>query len=115
MNAKTVDIQVVTYNLAHYTRLSLEQLLTSSEESCRNRVSHNGTDSETPDVVRAFERYPRLHHLHHSPENLHLTEPTNWLSRASDGEYLGKVDDDTIVPDGWIETLVAAHERSGEL
>jgi glycosyltransferase involved in cell wall biosynthesis len=109
------DILMITHNRPQYTRLSLERLLATGDDSCRMWVWHNGGDSETLEVVRSFEKHPRLYRIHHSPENLKLTEPTNWFWRESDGEFVGKVDDDCIVPDGWIETLVAAHEANAEL
>jgi hypothetical protein len=41
-----------------------------------------------------------------------LTEPTNWLWRDADGEYVSKVDDDSLVPAGWGQTLREAHEAN---
>jgi hypothetical protein len=51
-----------------------------------------------------------VHRFHHSTENLRLWTPTNWLWDEGDGDYVGKVDDDCLVEDGWTDRLVAAHE-----
>jgi glycosyltransferase involved in cell wall biosynthesis len=102
------DVLMVTYNRPAYTRRALGELIRRSAATTRIWVWHNGNDEETLAVVREFEQY--LHRFHHSQENVRLTEPTNWLFENADGAYLGKVDDDCIVPEGWDEALRGAHE-----
>ncbi|TVQ61650.1 MAG: glycosyltransferase family 2 protein [Phycisphaerales bacterium] len=106
---------MITYNRPVYTRLSLERLLTTADERTRVWVWHNGDDQETLGVVRDFEGHPRLHRVHHSPENVRLREPTNWLYREGEGQYVSKVDDDCLVPHGWIQTFREMHEREPKL
>jgi len=72
-------------------------------------VWHNGSDRATLDVVRSLQSHPRLHRLHHSPENVALTQPTNWFWQHARGELVGKIDDDVLVPDNWAQILRAAH------
>jgi hypothetical protein len=110
-----VDVLMITYNRPQYTRLSLQRLLDTAPEDARIWVWHNGTDEETLDVVRSHVGHPRFHQFHQSRENVKLTEPTNWLWRESSGGLLGKVDDDCLVPHGWIEVFRNAHEANPEL
>lgn len=109
------DILMITCNRPAYTRLSLSRLLESCDSSMRVWLWQNGTDPETVSVVRELSRHPRVHEYRHSPENVRLREPTNWFWRASDGDYLGKVDDDCLVPPGWADTLRRAHAAAPEL
>jgi hypothetical protein len=51
-----------------------------------------------------------VHRFQHSPTNLGLREPTNWLWREATGDYLSKVDDDCLPEAGWLEKLRRAHE-----
>ena len=44
---QSIDILMITYNRPEYTRLSLERLLATCDESMRVWVWHNGTDEET--------------------------------------------------------------------
>jgi glycosyltransferase involved in cell wall biosynthesis len=104
---------MITYNRPQYTRVSLGKLLESTSEKARVWLWHNGEDAETLDVVREYES--RLHRFHHSKENVGLTEPTNWLFKNADGELLGKVDDDCVVPLDWITKLSRAHQDAPEL
>jgi hypothetical protein len=99
--AGLIDILMVTYNRAGYTRRALSRLLETCDDHMRVWVWHNGNDAATLAVIRALEGHPRMHRIHHSPENKRLREPTNWFWRESSGELLSKVDDDNLMPDGW--------------
>lgn len=103
---------MISYNRAAYLRRSLPRLLDTCDDTMRVWVWHNGSDAETLRVARSFEGHPRLHRFHHSPDNVGLRVPTNWLWRQATGRYLAKVDDDCLVSDGWAQRLVAAHEHN---
>ena len=100
---------MVTFNRPAYTRRSLERLLESCRAQDRVWVWHNGDDEETLETVQSLRDHPRFHQFFHSPTNKDLREPTNWMWSQSEGELLGKVDDDSLVPLNWIEILAKAH------
>lgn len=104
-----VDILMITHNRPEYTRLSLKRLLDTSEEGTRIWVWHNGSHPETLDIVQSHLAHPRFHKFHQSEENKKLIEPTNWLWSNACGDLIGKVDDDILVPDGWLPALSQAH------
>ncbi len=106
---ESVDILMVTYNRPEYTRLSLRSLLNSCDEHARVWLWHNGNHAETLAVVQSFRSHPRVHRFHHSPVNVMLLEPTNWLWSESKGDYLSKVDDDCILPPKWLDELRQVH------
>lgn len=103
------DILMITYNRAAYTKRSLQRLLDTAPDYARIWVWHNGGDTETLEIVKSFLGHPRLHKFHHSEENVRLVPPTNWLWNNASGYLIGKVDDDFLVPDQWIEKLHGAH------
>src|SRR5688500_2847859 len=105
-----VDILMITYNRPRYTQLSLTRLLETCDESMRVCLWHNGEHSETLEVAKSLANHPRVHEFHHSHVNVRLREPTNWFWQHANGNYLGKVDDDCLVPTGWAQTLRTAHE-----
>lgn len=105
----TIDVLLISYNRPDYTRLSLGNLLRCADADVRVWVWHNGADAETLRVVESFRDHPRLHRFHHSPENRRLREPTNWLWSEADGDLLGKVDDDCLVPPEWPARMREAH------
>jgi glycosyltransferase involved in cell wall biosynthesis len=106
----TVDILMVTYDSPESTALCLPRLLETCGANARVWLWHNGDDKETLEVVERYRSHPRIARFHHSPENQKLWAPTNWLFGNSDGDYLSKVDDDNLLPDGWIEDLISPHE-----
>lgn len=106
----SMDILMVTYNSPESTRLSLGRLLETCDPSMRVWLWHNGDHAETLAAVKEFASHPRVHRFHHSEENVRLWAPTNWLLENAEGNYLSKVDDDNLLPDGWADRLRSAHE-----
>lgn len=109
----TTDVVMVTYNRPHYTELSLRALLEHSDPSTRIWLWHNGDDEATLAVVRQYRQ--DLYRCFHSRTNAGLVAPTNWLFTNATGQYLGKVDDDCIVPLDWTIRLRAAHAAEPRL
>lgn len=110
-----IDILMITHDRPHYTRLALTRLLETCDETVRVWLWQNGDHKETVELVREMASHPRVGRLHHSRENQMLRGPTNWFWRNADGQLLGKVDDDCLVPHGWIDALRQAHQDVPEL
>jgi GT2 family glycosyltransferase len=108
-SSPAIDVLMITYNRPQYTELALRRLLETCDPDVRVWIWHNGTDAATLDVVKAMLSHPRVHRFYHSPENRKLREPTNWLWKSSTGQFLSKVDDDCLMPEGWADTLRRAH------
>ncbi len=115
MDQLRLDILMITWNRPRYTRLALEGLLDSCGPGMRVWVWHNGEDAATLEVVRELSRHPRFHRLQLSRENKRLREPTNWFWSQAEAPFLSKVDDDCLLPKGWAEALLAAHESHPEI
>ncbi len=115
MSDSRIDILMVTHDRPAYTRLSLQRLLDTCDDSMRVWLWHNGIHAETLEIATAFASHPRVHQFHHSPENQRLRVPTNWFWSKAQAEYLSKIDDDSLMPDGWAQTLRAAHEAEPRL
>ena len=105
-----VDILVITYNRPYYSRLTLERLLETCDETARVWIWQNGSHAETVSVVASFLEHPRVFRYHHSPENKKLRDPTNWILSEGTGSYVAKVDDDSLVPHDWLTVLRRAHK-----
>ena len=114
MTDRTLDILMITCRRPQYTLLSLRRLLGSCDETMRVWVWHNGNDPDTLTVVESLLGHPRFHRFHHSPENMLVRRPTNWLFKEASGELLSVVADDCVVSDGWAHTLRQAHEDVAE-
>lgn len=111
MSDAIADVLMITHRRPEYTARSLRRLLDSADDATRIWVWHNGDHEATRTAVEALRGHPRFHRFHHSAENLRLREPTNWFWRESDGQLVGKVDDDGLMPDGWVATLRRMHSQ----
>ena len=105
----TIDVLLISFDRPDYTRLALGNLLELADPEVRVWVWQNGSDPEALRVVESFRDHPRLHRFRHSPENRKLRDPTNWLWSEAEGELLGKVDDDCLVPRDWPARMREAH------
>lgn len=108
--SETIDILMITYNRAAYTEVALERLLATCDDSMRVWLWHNGDHKETLEVVKKLSSHKAVYKFHHSIENKKLTEPTNWMWKQADGDFITKVDDDCLMPYGWANTLRKAHK-----
>jgi hypothetical protein len=115
---ESIDILMVTHDRPVFTRLSLDRLLSTCDESMRVWIWHNGEHEETLELVRSYLDHPRVHQFHHSVENTGhrgLWKPIDWLLEGSTGGYLSKVDDDCLVSSDWAAVLRQAHRDVPEL
>jgi hypothetical protein len=105
-----VDVLLIAHTRADYLTRSLPRLLDSLPEGARAWVWQNEEHPRTTEVIARYRSHPRFYRYHRSLQNQRLIEPTNWLWRNATGGLLGKVDDDCLVSDGWIEAFTDAHE-----
>ena len=113
--AASVDILMITYERPQYVALSLPRLLESCDDDARVWLWHNGGDEDTLAMVSSYAEDPRVRAFHHSPENVGLRAPTNWLWEQSTADFVSKVDDDCLVDPQWLATLRATHADSPDL
>ena len=111
----SVDILMITYERPEYVRRSLPQLLDSCDDDARVWLWHNGEDGETLDVARSYSQHPRVAAFEHSPRNVGLRTPTNWMWSASKADFVSKVDDDCLVDPAWLDVLRRAHSDCPDL
>lgn len=109
MTTIDVDVLMVAHRRADYLAMSLPRLLDSLPEGARAWIWQNESFPDTAAVIDRHRSHPRFHRFHHSPENRRLAAATNWLWKESKGALVGKVDDDCLVTDGWVEAFVDAH------
>jgi glycosyltransferase involved in cell wall biosynthesis len=104
-------ILMITYNRLEYTAMSLERLCATVPENGRITVWDNGSSDALRAMLKGFENHPRIERIIYNPTNDKLRGPTNWFwENSTDAEYLSKVDDDGLMPDGWLETLDQAFQ-----
>jgi len=111
---KKVDILYITYNRIDSTKLTLPKLIQSTSYPFSltivdNRSSDN-TVSYLKEVVSNYGS-ERIINLILNNKNEGLTKPTNAFWKRSEADLVGKIDNDILVEDGWLEKLVSAHDK----
>ena len=109
-----VDLLLITWNRREYVERTLENLL-SSDDNFRLYCWDNGSKDGAADII-SEARDERIVERHLCPVNVMQRYPTEWFLEKATNEIIGKVDDDTLVPQGWIEKLaplVTEYEEVG--
>ena len=113
----TVAILFFTYNRLEYTRQALSALIENSRYPFELYIVDNHSTDGTPQWLEEFRlKYPCIiKDIKYNTSNEGLPGPTNAFWAKADTDLIGKVDNDTLVPEGWLERLVEAHSKLPEL
>lgn len=105
---KKTAILYITHNRFGFTRITLPHLLESGGHpdysvTVVDNASTDGTRQWLSDL-----RHPRLDRIVLNDENTSLWEVTNqfWKEQVDKAEFLGKVDNDTLMPTGFVGQAV---------
>ena len=108
-------ILFLTFNRLYYTQKTLPALLESSNTiSYQIRIVDNGSTDGTVDYLKKLS-HPRIERIIYNNKNEGLVKPTKKFWKESNAELIGKIDNDILVPKGWIDKLVCAHQKIPEL
>lgn len=107
------DLLMITWNRKDYVQRTLSNLLASSEDF-RLYCWDNGSKDGAAELVASFKD-ERIVERHACPVNVMQGYPTQWFMERSKSSIVGKVDDDTLVPDGWIARIGNAVSECPEL
>ncbi|RNC89637.1 MAG: glycosyltransferase family 2 protein [Allomuricauda sp.] len=108
MGLPLVSIITINYNESGVTMDLLESLRASRYKNLEILVVDNASPKDNPDVIK--ENYPEVT-LIKSEENLGFAGGNNLGVKAAKGDYLLFINNDTIVPENFIQPLVDTLER----
>jgi len=107
-----VSILIVTWNNAEMTRLCLDSLCRVTRyPRYEVVVVDNGSTDETPAMLRAAEAEMAGLRILLNMENRGFAAASNRATRTAKGDILCFLNNDTVLTDGWLTTLVRALER----
>ncbi len=108
-----VGIVMFTYDRLDYTKTALAKLMENTEYPFNLHIIDNHSTDGTVEWLRMVRhRYPSIRSITFNPENRGLPGPTNEFWRRVNADLVGKVDNDVIVPKGWLYRLVDAHLKA---
>ena len=109
MSFSKVIFLMLTYNRLQYTKEALEALLKNEYPFHLVIIDNGSTENGMVEYLKSMkERESRIIELKFNKENLGLAKPTNyfWEQYKDKYPYLGKIDNDTVVPEDAVERLV---------
>jgi GT2 family glycosyltransferase len=103
--SRLASIVVVTLDNLVFTRLCLESVLANTAASRYELiVVDNGSGGATRDYLRTFSRHDHVHVILND-ENVGFASATNQGLAMASGDVLVLLNNDTIVPPGWLGGL----------
>ena len=101
------SIIIVTYNNLALTRLCLESVIRNTEYfNCEIVVVDNNSKDDTPAYLRALAEQQNGLKIILNSENYGFAKANNQGIAQATGEYLVLLNNDTIVPRGWLSRLL---------
>lgn len=112
-----IDILYITFNRIAYTRLTLPALIKNAGTTFSLTIVDNGSTDGTVEYLKRIKKKhsPIIRDLILNGSNRGISEPTNKFWKTSKAEFLGKVDNDTLVPENWLARMLAAHDQCERL
>jgi GT2 family glycosyltransferase len=104
--AAPASIVIVAHNQLEYTRMCVESLSRCTRYPYKLVLVDNGSTDGTEQYFRSLEGAVVIR----EEENAGFPRGANAGIRAADGEYVVLLNNDTIVTEGWLTTLVEAAE-----
>ena len=111
---KRASIVILTFNNLVYTKLCLESLLANTEyPSYEVIVVDNGSTDGTPAYLRSLtHQHPHIRTVFNA-DNLGFARANNQGLAMTTGDVLVLLNNDTLVPQGWLTRLVQHLEDPG--
>ncbi len=102
-----IPVLYTTFNRLEYTKRTLPRLVKASPWADIHVWDNGSTDGTQDFLMGQVGNYP--YHLELSPKNIGIANVMNWFfDKTKDHEYVAKVDNDTMVPDGWLPKMIEA-------
>ncbi|PCJ30688.1 MAG: hypothetical protein COA90_08545 [Gammaproteobacteria bacterium] len=98
-----VDLLLITWNRRGYVEKTLENLLASNDDF-RLYCWDNNSQDGVADIISSLND-PRIVEKKFSTENVKQRIPTLWFFEQAKSDLVGKIDDDILLPEGWISTI----------
>ena len=115
--APAASIVIVTINNLPFTKLCLGSLLENTARDAHDYeviVVDNGSSDGTPQYLRAVEKRNEHVRVILNASNRGFAGANNQGLAAARGDVLVLLNNDTVVPPGWLEALLA-HAREGRV
>lgn len=98
-----VDLLLITWNRKAYVEKTLANLL-ADDGNFRLYCWDNNSEDGTAEMIAALDD-PRVVKKYFSKENVKQRAPVLWFFEHATSDLVGKIDDDILLPHGWINQI----------
>jgi glycosyltransferase involved in cell wall biosynthesis len=110
--SKRIEIIFLTFNRLESNKVTLPAMLNSDPDIDYGvHIHDNNSTDGTVEWLKSFE-HPKILSKTFSPTNLGIAPVTNKFWQTSKAEFIGKVDNDLIVPPGWMKEVLSRLEHA---
>ena len=106
----TTSVVVLVWNALDYVKRCADSLLEHTGEDCELIFVDNGSDAPARAWLRELEATHARVRVIRNEENLGFAAGNNIGIAAARGRYICLLNSDTVVTDGWLDSLIAAVE-----
>ncbi|OFW53223.1 MAG: hypothetical protein A2163_09755 [Actinobacteria bacterium RBG_13_35_12] len=104
-----IPILMITYNRLPYTKKAIKALLENTK-NCKISIFDNNSTDGTQEYLTSIKDERII--LHFNKENEGIIKPKNiFLDKYKNSKYVAFVDNDCIVPKGWLRALKAVMDK----
>jgi GT2 family glycosyltransferase/SAM-dependent methyltransferase/thioredoxin-like negative regulator of GroEL len=113
----TVSILMFTFDRLKYSEKTLHNLMKNTRYPFDLHIVDNYSTDGTDSWLKEMQlMYPEtIKSITFNKKNEGLPKPTNEFWERVSTDFIGKIDNDTLVPPHWLERLVKAHQNSNKL
>ncbi|WP_404361159.1 glycosyltransferase family 2 protein [Methylotuvimicrobium sp. KM1] len=111
-----VDLLLITWNRREYLVKTLDNLL-ADDTDFRLYCWDNASEDGVADIINSLND-PRVAKKNFSKENVKQRTPTLWFFENAKSDVVGKIDDDILLPHGWVDVIapiIRQNEQFGRL
>ncbi len=98
-----IPILFLCFNRLDFTKQSLDAI-EKHTKGYKLYIVDNGSNDGTREYLME-RKFKGNFEIWFTSENSGVDRPMNWFYEVTEGQYLAKVDNDTIVPPGWLDKL----------
>jgi GT2 family glycosyltransferase len=102
------SIVIVTCNRLKFTRQTLESIFAHTDYPYELIILDNGSKDGTVDYLNSIQDHPQVSQVVLFPTNQGKPGAANHGFVLSKGDYIIGLDDDVVVPPGWLSVVVEA-------
>jgi len=111
---RKIDILFLTWNRLELNKRSLPNLLDSDPDvDFRVHVYDNNSTDGTVEYLKSLD-HPKIGSITFNDKNLGISPVTNTFWGKTDAEIIGKIDNDIMVPKGWVSKVLLRLENAQE-